>query len=260
MPNFAANLSFMFQEMELPERYAAAAAVGFRAVEFLFPYDHEPALLAERREEAGLTQALFNVPPGDWQGGERGITVLPGREGEFQDGVGRALEYARALGCLRLHAIAGLVPEGADREAYDRVYRDNLRFAAAAAKAEGIDILIEPINDRDMAGYYLTTSAQARALIEELGLDNLFLQYDVYHAQIMEGDLARTIRDNLDIIRHFQISSVPDRHEPDEGEINYPFLFELIDESGYEGWVGCEYRPRGDTVAGLGWAKAYGIG
>jgi hydroxypyruvate isomerase len=260
VPNFSANLSFMFQEVALPERYAAAAAVGFRGAEFLFPYDHERALLAERREAAGLTQALLNVPPGDWAKGERGIAVIPGREGEFRDGVGRALEYARALDCRRIHAIAGLVPEGARRGAYDRTYRDNLGFTAKAAKAEGIEVLIEPINDRDMPGYYLTTSAQARAVIEEVGSDNLFLQYDVYHAQIMEGDLAHTIRANLDLIRHFQVSSVPDRHEPDDGEINYPFIFDLIDESGYEGWVGCEYRPRAATVSGLAWAKAYGIG
>ncbi len=260
MPKFAANLSFMFSKVELPERIAAAAAVGFRGVEYLFPYDYEPALLAERLQEAGLTQVLFNLPPGDWGAGERGIAALPGREGEAQDGMGRALDYARALGCKRLHALAGVVPEDADREACERVYRDNLRFAAAAAKEIGAEFLIEPINSRDMPGYFLTTTAQARQVIEDVASDNLFLQYDVYHCQIMEGDLSRTIAANLDIIRHFQISSVPDRHEPDEGEINYSHLFDLIDQSGYEGWIGCEYRPRGTTVEGLGWAKAYGIG
>ncbi len=260
MPKFAANLSMMFNEADFLERFEAAARAGFKGVEFLFPYAWPAAELAERLARHGLTQVLFNLAPGDWDAGERGIAVLPGREGEFQDTVGKALEYAGTLGCTRLHAMAGLAPGDAGRTAMEKTYIENLRFAAGACAERGVHLLIEPINSHDMPGYFLNFSAQARRIIEEVNSDNLFLQYDIYHMQIMEGDLAATIGANLGIIRHFQLAGVPGRHEPSVGEINYPFLFDFIDEKGYEGWIGCEYRPRAGTGEGLGWARPYGIG
>jgi hydroxypyruvate isomerase len=261
MPSFAANLSLMFPELAFLDRFGAAARAGFKAVEYLFPYAYPPDLLASRLSEAGLTQALFNLPPGDWDAGERGTAALPGREAEFRAGLDSALAYAKALRCRRLHAMAGIVPEGADPAECEAVYVRNLRFAATAAAAAGVAILIEPINTRDMPGYFLTRTAQARRVIEAVGADNLFLQYDLYHAQISEGFLSETLRANRDIIRHVQIAGVPGRHEPDDRqEINYPFLFALLDSLGYDGWVGCEYRPRGDTLDGLRWAVPYGVG
>lgn len=259
MPNFAANLSMMFNEVPFLDRFAAAARAGFKGVEFLFPYDFPEEALAERLQANGLTQALFNMPPGDWDGGQRGLAALPGESGRFQDGVGKALDYARALGCTQVHAMAGIPPANADRAACEQVFVDNLRFAAREAAKVGVRVLVEPINQRDMPGYFLSHSAAAAALIEAVG-DNLFLQYDLYHMQIMEGDLARTIEARLPIIRHFQIAQVPVRHEPDLGEIHYPYLFEHIDRLGYQGWIGCEYRPRAGTAEGLGWARPYGIG
>lgn len=260
MPNLAANLTMMFNETAFIDRFEAAARAGFKGVEFLFPYAWPAAALAERLASHGLEQVLFNLPPGDWDAGERGIAALAGRGGEFQDTVGTALEYAEALGCTRLHAMAGLAPTGAERAAMEETYIENLRFAAGACAGRGVSLLIEPINSRDMPGYFLNYSAQARRVIEEVASDNLFLQYDIYHAQIMEGDLAATIDKNLSIIRHFQIAGVPGRHEPDVGEINYPFLLDLIDERRYGGWIGCEYRPRAGTEEGLAWARPYGIG
>lgn len=259
MPKFSANLTVLFTEVELPERYAAAAGAGFKGVEMLFPYGYDARLMAERRAAAAVEQVMFNLPPGDWAGGERGITALPGREGEFQEGLGLAVEYAKALGCARLHAMAGIVGDDLSPEAALRSYHDNLRFAAEVCAREGIALMIEPINNRDMPGYWLNTTAQALQVIKEVGHANLFLQYDVYHAQVMEGRLSATLSENLAQIRHIQISSFPGRHEPDDGEINYPFLFRHLDEIGYEGWVGCEYNPRGTTTEGLGWAAPYGI-
>jgi hydroxypyruvate isomerase len=248
----------MFNEMEFLARFSAAAEAGFTAVEFLFPYDHPKSELAARLREAGLEQVLFNLPPGDWNAGERGVAALPGRESEFRAGLATALEYAEALGCPRLHAMAGVVPKGVDLAQCEAVYVDNLRFAARAARSAGVELLIEPINARDMPGYFLNRTDQACRIIEAVGQDNLFLQYDVYHAQISEGFLVETFRANRDRIRHIQIAGVPGRGEPDaQQEINYPFFFAAIDAAGYDGWFGCEYRPRAGTVEGLGWLAPY---
>jgi 2-dehydrotetronate isomerase len=253
MPKFAANLTMMFNEVAFPERFAAAAAAGFKAVEFLFPYDHAPRDVAQWLAENKLTNALFNMPPGDWAAGERGLGSLPGREQEFRDGVARALEYAQAMGTKRIHAMAGLLPAGADRNRHRETFIENLRYAAREVGKHGITLLIEPINTRDIPGYFLNTQAEGHAIREAVGEPNLKVQMDFYHAQIVEGDLATTFRKHLDGIGHIQIASVPSRNEPDDGEVNYRYLFRLLDELGYDGWVGCEYRPRGRTEDGLGW-------
>jgi len=255
MPKFAANLTMMFNEVPFPQRFAAAAKAGFAAVEFLFPYDYPPAEVARWLQEAGLKNALFNMPPGDWAAGERGVASLPGREEEFRAGVARAVEYARALGTPSIHAMAGLLPSGADRKHHREVFVANLRHAAKALAGEGLTLLIEPINSRDIPGYFLNTQAEAHAIREEVDQPNLKVQMDFYHAQIVEGDLSVTLRKHIAHVGHVQIASVPDRHEPDEGEIDYRHIFRLLDELGYPGWVGCEYRPRGRTEDGLGWLK-----
>ncbi|HEX7562335.1 MAG TPA: 2-oxo-tetronate isomerase [Bradyrhizobium sp.] len=255
MPKFAANLTMMFNEVPFPQRFAAAAKAGFAAVEFLFPYDYPPAEVARWLQEAGLKNALFNMPPGDWAAGERGVASLPGREEEFHAGVARAIEYARALGTPSIHAMAGLLPSGADRKRHREVFVANLRHAAKALAEEGLTLLIEPINSRDIPGYFLNTQAEAHAIREEVDQPNLKVQMDFYHAQIVEGDLSVTLRKHIAHVGHVQIASVPDRHEPDEGEIDYRYIFRLLDELGYPGWVGCEYRPRGRTDDGLGWLK-----
>jgi len=257
MPKFAANLSMMFNEVPFPQRFAAAAAAGFKAVEFLFPYDHTPQEVAQWLRESQLENALFNMPPGDWAAGERGIAALPGREDEFRAGVARAIEYAQALGTKRLHMMAGLIPPGADRERHRATYLANLGHAARECGLRGINVLLEPINGRDMPGYFLQTQADAHALREECGEPNVKVQMDFYHAQIMEGDLATKLKRYFDNVGHVQIASVPARNEPDDGEVNYPYLFRLLDELGYDGWIGCEYRPRGRTEDGLGWLAAY---
>ena len=260
MPKFAANLSFLFQELPFLERFDAARKAGFEAVEYLFPYDHDPAEIAARLDANGLTQALFNLPPGDWQAGERGLAALPGREADFRASVEEALPYAEALGCERLHVMAGVVPTGADARACEETYVANLAFAAGALREAGARALIEPLNATDMPGYLLSTSGHARRVVETVGGDNLFLQYDLYHRQIMEGNLVAGFERHRPIIAHIQIAGVPGRHEPSLGEINYPYLFDVIDESGYDGWIGCEYRPLRGTLEGLGWLAAYGIG
>jgi len=260
MPKFAANLTMMFNEVDFLERFGAAAEAGFKGVEFLFPYAYPADALKDRLAEHGLVQALFNMPPGDWEAGDRGIAALPGRESEFREGVEKAIEYAGALDCTCLHAMAGVVPAGAGSAAHRETYVENLRLAAQACAAHGMRLVIEAINTRDIPGYFLSRPSQALAVIDEVAGDNLFLLYDVYHAQIMEGYLAETIRANAGRIAHFQIAGVPGRHEPDIGEINYPFLFEVVDGLSYGGWIGCEYRPRAATREGLGWAGAYGIG
>jgi hydroxypyruvate isomerase len=257
MPRFAANLSMMFTEVAFLDRFEAAAQAGFKAVEFLFPYDHPANEIAARLKRHGLTQALFNMPPGDWAANERGIAALPGREAEFEQSVETAIGYAQALGCDRLHCMAGLVPAGADRAAARRSYLRNLRHAAARLAEVGLTLLIEPINTRDIPGYFLNRPSEARAIIDEVGAANLKLQFDLYHCQIMVGDLATQTRAYADITGHIQIAGVPERHEPDVGEINYPYLFDVIDQTGYDGWIGCEYRPRGGTVEGLGWARRW---
>ena len=260
MPNFAANLSMMFQDIGFLDRFDAAARAGFKGVEFLFPYEHPPEAIAERLEKNRLTLALFNTVPGDWAGGERGLAALPGREQEFRAGVDKAILYAKASNCRLLHTMAGLWPEGRDKEEGERVYVDNLRWAADRMAAEGLTAVIEPINTRDIPGYFLNYTAQALRIIERVGRPNLKLQFDLYHVQIMEGDLAAKVRALAGDYPHVQIAGNPGRHEPDIGEIHYPYLFDLFDEIGYQGWIGCEYRPKGDTLAGLGWAKKYGIG
>jgi hydroxypyruvate isomerase len=257
MPKFAANLTMMFTEVPFPERFAAAARAGFRGVEFLFPYDYTAREVAGWLESSGLENAVFNLPPGDWSSGERGLASLPGREAEFRDGVARALEYAEALRTPRLHAMAGLLPTGADRAVHRAVYVRNLAFAAEALAARGRSLLIEAINTRDIPGYFLNTQADAHALREEIAAPNLEVQMDFYHAQIAEGDIATTFRKYFSGIGHLQIASVPTRQEPDDGELDYRYLMRLVDEMGYAGWVGCEYRPRGRTEDGLGWMAAF---
>ncbi|HET9975972.1 MAG TPA: 2-oxo-tetronate isomerase [Burkholderiaceae bacterium] len=255
MPKFAANLSMLYNEHAFLDRFAAASADGFQAVEYLFPYEHPAAELAARLKAHGLQQVLFNAPPGDWAAGERGLACLPGREDEFRRGVGRALDYARALACPRIHLMAGLAPDGADRGALSATYVANLAWAAAQAR--DIDFLIEPINTRDIPRFFLNRQDEAHATVEAVGAPNLKVQMDLYHCQIVEGDLAKKIERYLPTGRvgHFQIAGVPERHEPDVGEINHPYLFELIDRLGYAGWIGCEYRPRAGTSAGLGWLR-----
>ena len=256
MPKFAANLSMMFNEGPFPARFGAAAAAGFKAVEFLFPYDHTPQEVASWLKQHDLKNVLFNLPPGDWAAGERGIAALPGREAEFRTGVARAIEYAQALGTLNVHMMAGLVPAGADMSVHRALYLNNLRHAAAEVGKHGLNLLIEPINGRDMPGYFLQSQAQAHGLRMESGAPNVKVQMDFYHAQIVEGDLASTFKKYIEHIGHVQIASVPTRNEPDDGEVNYPYLYRLLDELGYQGWIGCEYRPRGRTEDGLGWLNA----
>jgi hydroxypyruvate isomerase len=253
VPRFAANLTMMFNEVPFLHRFCAAAHAGFRAVEFLFPYEIPEEEIAGVLHTAGVENVLFNLPPGDWARGERGIAALPGREAEFRAGVEIALRYARALGTPTLHAMCGLVPEGADRAAHRATYVANLRHAARALAADGRTLVIEPINGRDMPGYFLQRQEEAHAIREEVGEPNLLVQMDLYHAQIVEGDLSVKLRRWVKHVGHVQIASVPERHEPDRGEVHYAHLFALLDELGYPGWVGCEYRPAGETAAGLGW-------
>ncbi len=273
MPRFAANLSMMYAELPFLERFEAAAKDGFRAVEFLFPYAFDAAELSARLKINGLQQVLFNAPPGGvdrasiaaaWDGSQRGSACLAGHENEFRLGVEMALSYAESLGCPRIHLMAGVVAPGADRGAelakVRATYIANLRWAAALAAAAGVAVLIEPINTRDIPGFFLNRQDQAHAIVAEVGAPNLQVQMDLYHCQIVEGDVAMKLRQYLPTGRvgHLQIAGVPQRHEPDLGELNYPYLFEVIDELGFEGWIGCEYRPKrglqaGATSAGLGW-------
>ena len=253
MPKFAANLSFMFTEVPFADRFEAAAKAGFRGVEFLNPFELPKEDLVARLKGNGLTQALFNLPPGDWAAGERGIASLPGREAEFREGVATAIAYARVLGNRLLHCMAGISPDGLERDAALATYTGNLRHAAAACAEAGLTLLVEPINNRDMPGYLMNGTALARRVIETVGAPNLKLQLDLYHCQISEGDLATRIRANADLIAHVQIAGVPDRQEPDRGEVHYPYLFEVLADTGYRGFIGCEYRPRARTEDGLGW-------
>ncbi|OXY81284.1 2-oxo-tetronate isomerase [Oceanimonas doudoroffii] len=253
MPKFAANLSMMFTEVPFLARFKAARAAGFTAVEYLFPYAEDKAAIAAELKAQGLTQALFNMPPGDWEAGERGLASLPGRESEFRAGVATALAYAEALGCRQLHAMAGLRQAGVSAEQHEATYVANIQYAADQAAKQDVLVLLEPINSRDMPGYFLSTQVQAEALLEKIDRPNVRIQLDFYHCQIMEGDLTRTIDRLWGKFSHIQIASVPERHEPDQGEINYPWLFDYLDAKGYDGYLGCEYRPRGNTEAGLGW-------
>jgi hydroxypyruvate isomerase len=247
----------LFTELPFLERFAAAAKAGFAGVEYLFPYAHAKEELAERLGANGLTQVLFNLPPGDWDKGERGIACHPDRIAEFQDSVGAAIDYAKAVGCRQVNCLAGIAPDGADQDMLRRTFVENLRFAVRNLQDAGILLVAEPINSYDMPGFYLNRSAQALAIFDEVGSDNLKLQYDIYHMQRMEGELAATIARILPRIAHIQIADNPGRHEPGTGEINYPFLFDHLDRVGYAGWVSAEYRPRTTTEAGLGWAKPY---
>jgi hydroxypyruvate isomerase len=254
----AANLSMMFSDLPFLDRFDAAAERGFRGVEYLFPYDAAATAIRERLDRHGLAQVLFNLPAGDWARGERGIAGLPGRVEEFRRGVDNALRYARATGCRKLHAMPGRVPAGVDRERCLSIFVDNLIFAADAAAADGVDILIEPINTRvDIPGYLLDRTDLALAILARAGRPNIRLQFDIYHVQIMEGDLARSIERLLPHIGHMQLADNPGRNEPGTGEIRYEWLLDRIEDLGYTGWIGCEYKPRSPTVAGLSWAARY---
>ena len=268
MPRFAANLSMLYNEQAFLDRFAAAAADGFQAVEFLFPYAFEAQALARRLADHGLQQVLFNAPPGDFDAGERGLACLPGREAEFRSGFEQALAYAHALGCPRLHVMAGLAPRGIERARLQATYEANLAWAAGQAAVAGCQVLIEPINSRDIPGFFLNRQDEAHRIVQAIAAPNLRVQMDLYHCQIVEGDVAMKLRHYLPSGRvgHLQIAGVPERHEPDIGELNYPYLFQVIDEvsaaCGWDGWIGCEYRPArgavaGGTRAGLGWLRAW---
>ena len=264
MPRFAANLSLLYTEFDFLDRFEAAAKDGFKAVEFLFPYAFDVREIAVRLKANDLQLVLFNAPPGDWDAGERGLACLPAREAEFQSGLGRALDYAAALNCPRIHVMAGLLPAGSTATDLQTTYTERLRWAAKQAAGCGVEILIEPINTRNMPGYFLNRQDQAHAVLLEVGAPNLKVQMDLYHCQIVEGDVATKLHQYLPTgsVGHIQIAGVPERHEPDLGEINYPYLFTLIDELGYSGWIGCEYHPArgaqpGGTSAGLSWLKPW---
>ena len=259
MPRFCANLSMMFNEMPFLDRFAAAAKAGFKGVEFLFPYDHPAADIGARLHDNGLTQVLFNMPPGDWAGGERGLASLPGRQQEFHDGVAKALDYAAALDCKLVHCMAGIPPAGLRPETAAALFATNVARAAETARAAGVKLVLEPINHRDMPGFFLNTVEQGAALVNAIGPDRVGLQFDIYHCQVTQGDLAKRMEALMPVIDHMQIADVPDRHEPGTGEIGWEWLFPRIDALGYKGWIGCEYRPVGDTVAGLAWMKRYGV-
>ena len=259
MPRLAANLSMMFNEVPFLERFDAAARAGFKAVEFLFPYDYPAAELRRRLADAGLQQALFNAPPGDWAKGERGLASLPGRRDEFHAGIFRALEYAAALDCPIVHVMAGVPPAGLSPVTAAALYAANLAWAGEQAVAAGKRLVIEPINHRDMPGFYLNTVEEGAAIVDAIGRDRLLLQFDIYHCQITEGDVAKRLEALMPVVGHIQIADVPARNEPGTGEIGWDFIFKRIDALGYQGWVGCEYRPAGDTVAGLAWRKRFGV-
>ncbi|WEX11090.1 2-oxo-tetronate isomerase [Chelativorans sp. AA-79] len=254
MPKFSANLSMLYPELPFTERFAAAARDGFMAVEYLGPYDLPAEEVAELLRRNGLEQALFNVPSGDWAGGERGLGSLPGRVEEFRAGVETAIRYARALDCKRVNVLAGIAPQGIAAEALEETLVGNLRYAAPQMKDAGIRLLLEPINLRDIPGFVVSRTDHAERVLEKVGSDNLFIQYDFYHMQVMQGDLVATFERLKDRIAHVQIADNPGRNEPGTGEINYPFIFEALDRLGYDGWVGCEYKPKAGSGAGLGWA------
>jgi 2-dehydrotetronate isomerase len=253
MIRFAANLSMLFTETEFLSRFSRAATAGFRGVEYLFPYEFEISELRGELVANRLKQVLFNMPPGDWQAGDRGLAAQPGREREFDDALVLALEYARALECPQVHVMAGSRLGNCGEDEQRAVYVRNIRRVADAFQPYGIKALIEPINFHDMPGYFLNTPQQAASLLTEIGRDNVAMQFDLYHCQIMTGHLMASLEKHWPLISHIQIASVPGRHEPDQGEINYAWILRRLDEMGYAGWVGCEYRPRGDTEAGLKW-------
>ena len=257
MPKFNANLSMMFQEFEFLGRFSQAQSAGFTGVEVFFPYDFEPDTIRNNLEQHALELVLMNAPPGNFDAGDRGFACIPTRTGEFQDSIDTAIRYATALDCRRLHCMARLKPQHAPTEVAEQTFIHNIQFAADQAISHGIDIMVEPINIRDMPNYFLNYSSQATDLIKRIDRQNVKLQYDIYHMQIMEGDLAHTIQSLLPMIGHMQLADTPGRHEPGTGEINYSFLFDHIDRCGYQGWIGCEYRPRTDTASGLNWIKPH---
>lgn len=253
MPKFDANLSMLFGEVDFLDRFEAAAKAGFTGIEYLFPYAYKKELLVEKLQKNSLVQILLNLPAGNWEKGERGIGCLPDRVNEFQEGVGKAIEYATALGCKQVNCLMGFAPENVSQLQLHYTVVSNVRFAAVELKKAGIRLLIESCNTRDMPGFYLNHTAQALEIIKAANSDNVFIQYDIYHAQVMEGDLCNTIEKNLAHIGHIQIADNPGRHEPGTGEINYPYLFAHLDRMGYSGWVGCEYKPAARTEEGLRW-------
>jgi hydroxypyruvate isomerase len=257
MPRFAANISMMYTELPFLDRFAAARASGFTAVEFLFPYEFPAAEIARRLQDNGLSQVLFNAPPGDWAAGERGCAALPGRGQEFRDGIRKALDYATALACPRLHVMAGLTPPGVPRDTLLATYAVNLAWAAEECVKAGVKPVIEPINHRDIPGFFLNTTDEGAAIIEAIGPERIGLQFDLYHCQITEGDIVKRVEKHLPLIAHMQVADNPGRHEPGTGEVNWPFVFGRIDELGFRGWIGCEYRPAGATLDGLGWFQPY---
>lgn len=256
MPTFAANLTMLFHEVPFLDRFEQAAAAGFQAVEFMFPYPYSAADIRSRLDEHGLQLVLHNLPAGDWDAGERGIACIPGREREFRAGVGQAIEYARVLGVPQLNCLVGKTPADADPAQVHATLVGNLRHAAQQLGQAGIRLLVEPVNTYDIPGFHLSRSAQTLALLDEVGSGNACLQYDIYHMQRMEGELAATIERHLPRIAHIQLADNPGRHEPGTGEIAYPFLFAHLDRIGYQGWIGCEYKPAGRTADGLSWRPA----
>ncbi|WBS00519.1 hydroxypyruvate isomerase [Pseudoduganella sp. SL102] len=255
MPRFAANLTMLFNELAFLERFKAAADAGFKGVEYLFPYPFAKEELAAQLEQHGLTQVLHNLPAGNWEQGERGIACHPDRVEEFRQGVDRAIEYATALRCRTVNCLVGIAPAGVTEDVLRQTVVDNLAYAAAKLKEAGIRLLIEPINTYDIPGFYLSRTEQALRILDEVGSDNLFVQYDVYHAQRTEGELGATLTRHLGRIGHIQVADNPGRNEPGTGEINYGWLFRHIDKLGYDGWIGCEYKPAGDTREGLRWLQ-----
>ena len=257
MPRFNANLSMMFQEVEFPDRFEAAAKAGFKGVEYLFPYDFEAEQLVELLQENNLEQVLHNLPAGDWAKGERGIAIFPDRIGEFQAGVGTAIEYAKALGNKHVNMLVGIAPDDVSNDVLTSTLIENATFAAGELAKNDIGLLLEPVNTRDIPGFFLCRTQQCLDVIAATGSNNIKLQYDIYHMQVMEGNLAPTLEKNLGSIGHIQLADNPGRHEPGTGEINYPFLFDFIDQIGYQGWIGCEYIPATTTLEGLGWLEQY---
>lgn len=257
MPKFCANLTMLFTELDFLDRFAAAARAGFSGVEYLFPYVATKERVAEKLHQHGLKQVLHNFPAGNWEKGDRGIAVHPDRIGEYKESVDRAVEYANALGCKQLNCLAGIPPSGVSASKARETFVSNLKYAAPRLAKHGINLLIEPVNTFDIPGFFLQHTAQALAIIDEVGEKNIFLQYDIYHMQLMEGNLANTIAKNLARIAHVQLADVPGRHEPGTGEINFPFLFRYLDKIGYNGWIGCEYKPATTAAEGLGWMSSF---
>ena len=257
MPRFAANLSMMFNEVPFLDRFALAAKAGFKGVEFLFPYEHPAAEIAARLKDNGLQQVLFNAPAGDFAKGERGMAAIPGKQAAFRDSIKMALEYAATLACPRLHIMAGLKPEGVAHDTLTAGYGAKLAYAAEECAKVGVKPIIEPINHRDIPGFFLNTTDQAAAIIAAVGPEKLGMQFDLYHCQITEGDVVKRVEKHLPLIAHMQVADTPGRHEPGTGEVNWPFVFKTIDALGFRGWIGCEYRPAGETLAGLSWFAPY---